>query len=155
MNTDSTTDRIERSVLIHAPRERVWRALADAEQFGTWFGADLKGQTFAPGQNARGHITYPGYEHIFFEAVVERIDSPDLLSFRWHPYAVDAAIDYSGEERTLVTFTLSDAADDGTLLTVVESGFDKLPPHRRLEAYRMNSGGWDAQMENVRQHVGA
>jgi uncharacterized protein YndB with AHSA1/START domain len=153
MSTDSNTDRIERSILINAPRERVWRALSDAEQFGSWFGADLKGQSFAAGQVARGHITYPGYEHIFFEAVIERIEPQDLFSYHWHPYAVDAAIDYSGEEPTLVTFTLQDASGGGTLLTVVESGFDKLPAHRRQEAFRMNSGGWDAQMENIKRHV--
>lgn len=155
MNTDSNTDRIERSILINAPRERVWRALSDAEQFGTWFGADLTGQAFTAGQRARGRITHPGYEHIFFEADIERIEPPSLLSYRWHPYAVDAAIDYSGEEPTLVTFTLEDAPGNGTLLTVVESGFDKLPPHRRLEAYRMNSGGWDAQLDNIKRHVAA
>jgi uncharacterized protein YndB with AHSA1/START domain len=154
MNTDSNTDCIERSILINAPRERVWRALSDAEQFGAWFGADLKGQSFAAGQVARGHITYPGYEHIFFEAVIDRIEPQDLLSFHWHPYAVDAAIDYSGEDPNLVTFTLRDAPGNATLLTVVESGFDKLPAQRREEAFRMNSGGWDAQMENFKRHVG-
>jgi uncharacterized protein YndB with AHSA1/START domain len=106
------------------------------------------------GPRARGHITHPGYEHLFFEVVVERIEPPQLLSFRWHPYAVDTAIDYSQEEPTLVTFTLGDAAGNATVLTVVESGFDKLPPERRLEAFRMNSGGWAAQMENVVRHVG-
>jgi uncharacterized protein YndB with AHSA1/START domain len=153
MNTESNTDRIERSILINAPRERVWSALSDAEQFGSWFGADLTGQTFAAGQRARGRITHPGYEHIFFEADIDRIEPQQLLSYRWHPYAVDAAIDYSDEQPTLVTFTLKDAPGNATLLTVVESGFDKLPPHRRLEAFRMNSGGWDAQIENIKRHV--
>ncbi|WLI87813.1 SRPBCC family protein [Massilia sp. R2A-15] len=155
MNTHSDTDRIERSIVINAPRERVWRALANAEEFGTWFGAKLAGQAFTPGQRARGQITYPGYEHIYFDVLVERVEPQDLLSFRWHPYAVDAAVDYSGEEPTLVTFTLDDAPGQGTLLKVVESGFDKLPPERRLEAFRMNSGGWDAQMNNIVRHVGA
>lgn len=154
MNTGLDTDRIERSILINASRERVWQALSDAEQFGTWFGADLKGQAFAAGQRTRGPITHPGYEHILFEAVIDRIEPPTLLSYRWHPYAVDAAIDYTAEEPTLVTFTLEDGPGNGTLLTVVESGFDKLPPHRRLEAFRMNSGGWDAQLDNIKRHVG-
>jgi uncharacterized protein YndB with AHSA1/START domain len=151
----SDTDRIERSILIDAPRERVWRALANAEEFGIWFGANLKGQAFAAGQRARGNITYPGYEHVFFDVVVERIEPEELLSYRWHPYAVDPAVDYTHEEPTLVTFTLADAPGNGTLLKVVESGFDKVPPHRRLEAFRMNSGGWEAQMENIRRHAGA
>jgi uncharacterized protein YndB with AHSA1/START domain len=152
---NSETDRIERSTLINAPRARVWELLSNAEQFGTWFGANLKGQAFAPGQRARGNITYPGYEHVFFDVVVERIEPEELLSYRWHPYAVDPAVDYTHEEPTLVTFTLADAPGNGTLLKVVESGFDKVPPHRRLEAFRMNSGGWEAQMENIRRHAGA
>jgi uncharacterized protein YndB with AHSA1/START domain len=150
----SDTDRIERSTLINAPRERVWELLSNAERFGTWFGANLKGQAFAPGQRARGNITYPGWEHVYFDVVVERIEPQELLSYRWHPYAVDPAIDYTQEEPTLVTFTLADAPGNGTLLKVVESGFDKVPPHRRLEAFRMNSGGWEAQMENIRRHAG-
>lgn len=146
------TDRIERSIVIKAPRERVWRAISDAEEFGTWFGVNLKGIRFEPGQKARGNITYPGYEHIMFEAEIDRVEPQSLLSYRWHPYAVDQSVDYSVEEPTLVTFTLADAAD-GTLLTVVESGFDKVPPHRREEAFRMNSRGWDAQLDNIVRHL--
>jgi uncharacterized protein YndB with AHSA1/START domain len=155
MSTTSDTDRIERSVVINAPRERVWRALSNAEEFGTWFRANLAGQRFEPGQRTRGNITHPGYEHIFFDVVVDRIEPMELLSYRWHPYAVDPAVDYSVEEPTLVTFTLKEAPGNGTLLTVVESGFDKVPPHRRLEAFRMNSGGWAGQMENIVRHVSA
>jgi uncharacterized protein YndB with AHSA1/START domain len=151
----SDTDRIECSTLINAPRARVWELLSNAEQFGTWFGANLKGQAFVPGQRARGNITYPGYEHIMFDVLVERVEPQQLLAYRWHPYAVDPAVDYTQEEPTLVTFTLADAPDNATLLKVVESGFDKVPPHRRLEAFRMNSGGWEAQMENIRRHAAA
>jgi len=154
MSTPSDTDRIERSVLIDAPRERVWRALSNAEEFGTWFGADLKGQTFAAGERARGRVTFPGYEHVWFDIVVERIEPPSLLSYRWHPYAVDPAVDYSAETPTLVTFTLNEAPNGATRLTVVESGFDKVPVHRRREAFRMNTEGWDGQIENIVRHVG-
>lgn len=153
MNTASDTDRIERSIVINAPLERVWRAVSNAEEFGTWFGVNLKGMSFAEGQRTRGHITYPGYEHIWFDVAVERVEPQALLSFRWHPFAVDPDVDYSNEEPTLVTFTLQDAPGNGTLLTVVESGFDKVPPHRRLEAFRMNSQGWDAQMQNIARHI--
>jgi uncharacterized protein YndB with AHSA1/START domain len=152
--TERTPDRIERSIHIQSPRVRVWRALADAEEFGSWFGVDLKGQCFAPGQRARGPITEEGYRHVMFDVVVERIEPERLLSWRWHPYAVDPKIDYSGEQATLVTFTLEDAAG-GTLLKVVESGFQQVPPERRFEAFRMNSGGWDAQMDNIRRHASA
>ncbi len=151
----SETDRIERSILIEAPRERVWRALSNAEEFGVWFGANLKGETFAPGRRARGPITHCGHEHVFFDVVIERMDPPNLLSYRWHPYAVDPNVDYSSEEPTLVTFTLRDAPGQRTRLTVVESGFDKVPPHRRLEAFRRNGAGWEAQMENIARHAAA
>ena len=152
MTTSSDTDRIERSVLINAPRSKVWRAISDAEAFGEWFGANLKGQIFAPGQRAKGQITIAGYEHIAFDVVVERVEPQRLLSYRWHPYAIDPAVDYSKEEPTLVTFTLQDAPE-GTLLTVVESGFDRVPPGRRLEAVRMNTGGWEAQLDNIQRHA--
>lgn len=150
--TASETDRIERSVQIDAPRSRVWRALASAEEFGKWFGADLRGQLFAPGERVRGQITIPGYEHIAFDVVIERIQPESLLSYRWHPYAVDPKVDYEKEQRTVVTFTLEDAGS-GTLLTVVESGFDHVPPQRRMEAFRMNTGGWEGQMRNIVRHV--
>ena len=148
----SAADRIEKSIHIKAPRSRVWWALSNAEEFGNWFGAALKGQSFAPGQRVRGNITIAGYQHVLFDVVVERIEPEHLLSYRWHPYAVDPAVDYSKEQRTLVTFELKDAAD-GTLLTVVESGFDDVPPSRRLEAFRMNSGGWEGQLKNIDKHV--
>ncbi len=155
MNTTSDTNAIERSVVINAPRERVWRALANPEEFGTWFGANLQGQTFAPGQRTRGQITISGFEHVLFDVVVERIEPQDLFSYRWHPYAVDPAVDYEKEQPTLVTFTLKDAPGNGTLLTVRESGFDNVPPHRRLEAFRMNSHGWEAQIDNIVRYVSA
>jgi uncharacterized protein YndB with AHSA1/START domain len=147
------TDRIERSIVINAPRDRVWQALANAEEFGTWFGVNLKGQVFAAGQTVQGNITHPGYEHLRMTAVVKTVQPKDVLAFHWHPYAIDPAIDYSHEEPTLVTFTLADAPGNATLLRVVESGFDKVPAHRRDEAFRMNSNGWDAQLENIVRHV--
>jgi uncharacterized protein YndB with AHSA1/START domain len=133
---------------------RVWRALSNAEEFGNWFGVALKGKTFAAGQRVQGKITYPGYEHIVWDVVIERMEPERLLSFRWHPYAVDPAVDYSKEPTTLVEFTLQDVAG-GTLLTLVESGFDKVPVARRQEAFRMNSGGWDMQMKNIGKYVEA
>jgi uncharacterized protein YndB with AHSA1/START domain len=147
-----TTDRIERKVLLKAPRARVWRALSNAEEFGNWFGVKLQGQTFTPGQRTHGQITYPGYEHIVFEIWIERMEPEKLLSWRWHPAAVEPNVDYSAEPTTLVVFELKDA-EGGTLLSVVESGFDNIPPHRRLDAFRMNSGGWDEQMKNIEKHV--
>ena len=153
-DTNSGTDRIERSIEIAAPRARVWRALADAQEFGSWFGVNLQGQAFAPGARVRGNITHPGYEHLVFEVRVERIEAERLLSFYWHPYAIDPQADYAQEEPTLVRFTLEDAPGGRTLLTVVESGFDRVPAARRLEAFRMNSAGWDAQVVNIARHAG-
>ena len=155
MNTAEVSDSITRSIVIDAPRDRVWRALSNAEDFGTWFGANLKGQIFAPGKRARGQITYKGYEHVFFDIVVDRVEPQSLLSYRWHPYALDPKVDYDAEQPTLVTFTLKDAPGKATLLTVVESGFDQVPPHRRVEAFRMNTRGWQAQLDNIVRHVGA
>ena len=147
----TSTDRIEKKTLLRAPRPRVWRALTDAGEFGTWFRVALDSD-FVAGKQVTGRITYPGYEHLKFEVTVERMDAERLFSFRWHPYAVDPKADYSKEPTTLVEFRLEDAPD-GTLLTVVESGFDALPAGRRDEAFRMNEGGWAAQMENVQRHV--
>jgi uncharacterized protein YndB with AHSA1/START domain len=155
MTTASDTDRIERSILINATRARVWRALSNAEEFGAWFGVNLAGQIFAPGVRARGQLTHCGHEDIVFDALIERIEPEDVLSFHWHPYAVDPAIDYAQEQPTLVTFTLADAPGDAILLTVVESGFDKVPPQRRRQAFEMNSGGWEAQLKNIARHAGS
>lgn len=149
----SETDRIERKIVIQAPRERVWQALANAEQFGTWFGAKLQDQAFEPGKRVRGQITTCGFEHIYFDVVVDRMEPPTLFSYRWHPFPVDPNENYALEEPTLVTFTLAEMEGKATLLTVVESGFDKVPPHRRLEAFRMNDKGWGAQLNCIANYV--
>jgi uncharacterized protein YndB with AHSA1/START domain len=148
-----TTDRIERKILLKASRARVWRALSNAEEFGNWFGVKLKGQSFAVGQRTRGQITHPGYEHLPFEVLIERMEPERLLSWRW-PFAAQEGGESSSEPTTQVTFTLEDA-EGGTLLSVVESGFDALPPHRRLEEFRGNSEGWDMQMKSIEKHVAA
>src|SRR5262249_16535701 len=144
-------DRIEKTIELKAPVSRVWRALTDHQEFGKWFRVRLEGP-FVPGQVSRGQITYPGYEHLRWEAVVQKMEPERLFSFTWHPYAVEPKQDYSGEPSTLVEFTLERTAT-GTLLRIVESGFDKLPSHRRDEAFRMNEGGWSTQLENIAQHV--
>jgi uncharacterized protein YndB with AHSA1/START domain len=146
------TDRIEKTIELKAPISRVWRALTDHQEFGKWFRVRLQGP-FAPGQITRGQITYPGYEHLRWEAIVQKMEPERLFSFTWHPYAVDPNEDYSKEPPTLVEFTLEPTAE-GTSLRIVESGFDKLPSRRREEAFRMNERGWSAQLENIAQHVG-
>jgi uncharacterized protein YndB with AHSA1/START domain len=147
------TDRIEKTVLLRAPRSRVWRAIATAEEFGSWFGVKLEG-AFDPGARVSGRITMPGYEHVTMEIAIERIDPERLFSYRWHPYAVQPGVDYSGEPTTLVEFHLDEVAD-GTKLTVIESGFDRIPASRRAEAFRMNDQGWAGQIKNIERHVAA
>jgi uncharacterized protein YndB with AHSA1/START domain len=145
------SDRIEKRIELAAPISRVWRALTDHREFGEWFRVKLDGP-FVPGQVSHGHMTYPGYEHLKWEAFVEKMDPERLFSFTWHPYAVDPNMDYSKEPSTLVEFRLEKTAT-GTLLVLTESGFDKLPSNRRLEAFRKNDGGWTAQMKNIENHV--
>ena len=145
-------DRIEKTIELNAPVPRVWKALTDYREFGAWFRVRLDGP-FVPGQVSRGNITYPGYEHLRWEAVIQRMEPERLFSFTWHPYAIEPQRDYSGEPSTLVEFTLEKTAT-GTLLRVVESGFDKLPAERRDEAFRMNERGWGIQLENIAAHVG-
>jgi uncharacterized protein YndB with AHSA1/START domain len=147
----SSTDRIEKELVLHAPRARVWRALTDAAEFGAWFRVALSGR-FVVGQAIRGKITTPGYEHLTMELLVDRMDPEQLFSYRWHPYAVDPKVDYASEPSTLVEFRLSEAPG-GTLLRLRESGFDLIPSGRRAEAFRMNDGGWAAQLKNIERHV--
>jgi uncharacterized protein YndB with AHSA1/START domain len=149
---NSSTDRIQRQILLNAPRTRVWRALSNAEEFGGWFGVALTGGAFTAGQRVQGRVTYPGYEHVVFEVLIERLEPEHYLSWRWHPAAIERGVDYSSEPATLVAFELTEVAG-GTLLRVVESGFDMVPPQRRLQAFRMNSGGWDQQMQSIQTHV--
>src|SRR5919108_2388004 len=143
----SSTDRIQKSIVLRAPRSRVWRALTDFQQFGEWFGARMKGP-FVAGQTAEGAITHPGYEHLPLKLEVEQIEPERLFSWRWHPGGGDPNID-PAEPSTLVVFELEDVPE-GTRLTVTESGFDRIPVARRSKAYRENDQGWTQQLENVR-----
>jgi uncharacterized protein YndB with AHSA1/START domain len=146
------SDSVEKQTLLKAPVSRVWKALTDHEQFGEWFRVKLE-SPFREGELSHGHITYPGFEYLRWESKTLRIDPERYFSFTWHPYAIDPEADYSQETPTLVEFHL-EATDGGTLLTVRESGFDKLPPERRSEAFRMNNKGWGIQMQNIVEYVG-
>ena len=149
--TESTTDRIERSIEIQAPRPRVWRALADAEQFGAWFGVSFDG-AFAPGARLTGRLTDSDWAHLSFAIVVERVEPEHLFTYRWHPYALDPDVDYEQEPMTLVAFHLEEM-NGGTRLTVVESGFDSIPPERRAIAFPMNDQGWAEQVRRIAAYV--
>jgi uncharacterized protein YndB with AHSA1/START domain len=158
MNTDS----IKKTKILHAPRSRVWRAISDSAEFGSWFGMLIEGP-FTPGAVMRCAITpttvdpeiaaaQKPYEGTAFEITIERIEPETLFSFRWHPYAVQEEVDYSSEPMTLVVFTLEDASE-GTLLTLIESGFDQIPFERRAKALEMNDGGWTAQMMLIEKYL--
>jgi len=145
------TDRIEKRIELKAPVARVWRAITDYKEFGEWFRVKLDGP-FVAGQESTGRITHPGFEHVIWRATVKSLEPERLFSFTWHPYGVDPKIDYTKETPTLVEFRL-EKAGSGTLLTIIESGFENVPAHRREEAFRMNDQGWAAQIHNIEKHV--
>lgn len=155
------TDRIVKQVELKAPVSRVWQALTDHAQFGEWFRVRLD-QPFVPGEESTGQMTYPGYEHMPWRAIVERIEPQRLFSFRW--YHTDGANDgddgstLTDEPATLVEFRLEPAgegAGDGTRLTITESGFEAIPDPRRLEILRGNTKGWEMQADNLKAYVDA
>jgi uncharacterized protein YndB with AHSA1/START domain len=155
------TDRVEKKILLRAPRERVWRAVSDSGEFGTWFGMKLEGP-FAEGKKVRGTMApttvdpevgklQKEFEGLGIELLVEKIDPPRLLSFRWHPNAIEER-DYSAEKTTLVAFALEEVPG-GVLLTVTESGFDGLPLERRAKAFNANSQGWAIVIKLVEKYL--
>jgi len=145
-----TTDRIEKEIVVRAPRSKVWRAITDPQQFGAWFGCKLEG-AFVPGQWTRGHITTPGFEGAPMDMLVETLEPERTFAFRWpHPEDVNAPT--ANDPMTRVELTLEDAGE-GTRVRVVESGFEALPAHRRAEAIRLNDGGWAQQLTNIERFV--
>ena len=170
------TDRVEKRVTLKAPVARVWRALADTREFGSWFGVKLEGD-FVVGKTITGTfegdfneaelmafqkklgvkpsgIKLPAKNESIVFCTVERMDNERHFSFRWIPYGIDVEADPKNEPTTLVEFHLERTADgQGTVLTIVESGFDKVPAHRRERAFRMNDHGWAAQAENLAKYV--
>jgi uncharacterized protein YndB with AHSA1/START domain len=158
----TSTDRIEKSVLLRAPRERVWRAISDSKQFGRWFGVQFDGP-FVAGASIVGKLVgttvdaevakrQEQYKGVRFEFAVERVEPMRLFSFRWHPFAMDSSVDYSKEPSTLVVFQLEEAAG-GTMLKVTESGFDQIPIERRAKAFAADEGGWAAQMKLIEKYL--
>jgi uncharacterized protein YndB with AHSA1/START domain len=158
----SSTDRIEKAVLLRAPLARVWRAISAAKEFGTWFGAEFDGE-FVAGTRLTGRImptrvdaeiakSQRPYAGTAFEIRVERVEPMRLLSFRWRPFGVDA--DASGEPTTLVELELEEVAG-GTRLMITESGFDRIPPERRAKAFTANEEGWTAQAKLIEKYLSA
>ncbi len=157
-----TTDRIEKKILLRARLSRIWRALSDSKEFGTWFGVKFDAP-FAPGASMHGVIVGTAvnaeiaaaqkkYEGVAFEITIEDMEPERLFSFRWRPNAVDPSVDYSGEPTTLVAFTLEEAPG-GIMLTVTESGFDRIPLARRAQAFTANEGGWGIMVNIIAEYV--
>ena len=157
-----TADRIEKKVMLRAPRDRVWHAIADSKQFGAWFGAEVDGP-FVAGARVTGRIVptqvdeevakmQEPYKGLPFEWMVERIEPMRLFSFRWHPFAIEKDVDYSKEPTTLIEFVLEEV-DGGTRLTITESGFDRIPLERRAKAFAANEGGWEKQTELIAKYL--
>jgi uncharacterized protein YndB with AHSA1/START domain len=157
-----STDRIETKILLHAPRKRVWRALSDSTEFGTWFGVKFDGP-FTPGASMRGVIiptkvnaevanAQKPYEGLPFEITIEKMEPERLFSFRWHPFAIEPGVDYSAEPTTLVEFVLEEVAG-GMMLTVTESGFDQIPLARRAKAFTANEQGWGMIVKLVEEYL--
>jgi uncharacterized protein YndB with AHSA1/START domain len=157
-----STDRIEKKILLHAPRQRVWRALSDATEFGTWFGMKFDGPfvvgakmrcSIAPTQvNAEVAKAQKSHEGIPFEITIEQIEPERVFSFRWHPHAIERGVDYSGEPTTLIVFALEEVAD-GVMLTVTESGFDQIPLARRAKAFTANDQGWSIMVGVLEEYL--
>jgi uncharacterized protein YndB with AHSA1/START domain len=157
-----STDRIEKQILLHAPRERVWRAISDAKEFGLWFGVAFEGP-FVEGERVAGQIVpttvdadvskmQEPYTGTPYDWTVERIEPMRRICFRWHPYAVEPGVDYSKEPTTLIEFELIDAPG-GVLLKIAESGFDQIPLARRAKAFKANEGGWEIQTRLIEKYL--
>lgn len=157
-----SSNEIVKQKFLKAPRSIVWRALTDSREFGSWFGMKLDGP-FEVGKRMKGSISpttvdpevaklQKPYEGTPAEFVVGKIVPETRFELKWHPFAVDPKVDYSKEEMTLIAFTLEEK-DGGVLLTVRESGFEKIPASRREEAMKSNDGGWAHQMELISKYL--
>jgi len=157
-----STDRIEKKILLKAPRKRVWRALSDSTEFGSWFGMKFNGP-FTPGAIIRGVIVpttvnaevakaQKPYEGLPVELTIEKVEPERLFSFRWHPFALERGVDYSAEPTTLIVFTLEEVTN-GVMLTITESGFDQIPLARRAKAFTANKGGWTMVVKLIEEYL--
>jgi uncharacterized protein YndB with AHSA1/START domain len=158
----TSTDRIDKHSLLHAPVERVWRAISDASAFGRWFGVAFDGR-FVEGTRLTGRMVPTSVDPEVaklqephagkaLEIWVQRIEPMRRFSFRWHPFAIDPGTDYSKEPTTLVLFEVR-SVPDGTELTISESGFDQIPLARRAQAFAANDAGWAHQARLISKYL--
>lgn len=141
---------IERQIEIKAPVAKVWEALTDAKLFGQWFKVELH-SPFVAGQTTKGRNVSKGFE-MDMEFIVKEIKPKSYFAYAWTPFPMDRNFDYSKEEPTLVEFFLESSAV-GTVLKVKESGFNKVTASRRAEAFKMHTGGWEAQLKNIEKFL--
>lgn len=150
-------DKIEKQIVVKAPIARVWRAISDSEQFGEWFRVKLDGP-FVLGEVTTGKVTVPGFEHMIWRSVTTVIEAERRLAFTWNPYDYEPYDDETEAARAdapqmLVEFRL-ESTDEGTRVTIVESGFASLPDDARREAmFLRNEGGWNEQVSNIKNYV--
>lgn len=149
----STQDKLVKVVDIKAPVSRVWQALTDHRQFGEWFRVDLN-EPFAPGSRSTGLTLYPGYEGHEWLAVIETMEPETLFAFHWNHEDIEPGVPLAQQPTTRVEFRLEDTGS-GTRLTITETGFAALPEHKRVEAIRLNTQGWDIQAKNISDYVDA
>ncbi len=157
-----SSDRIEKQILLRAPHDRVWRAISNAAEFGSWFGvafdgpfierARLTGKIVPTTVDAEVAKMQEPYAGKAFEWTVERIEPKRKISFRWHPYAIEEGVDYLKEPTTLIEFELAETTG-GILLTITESGFDGIPLARRAKAFKANEGGWGMQIRLIEKYL--
>ncbi len=158
----SSTDQIQKKIVLRAPLAKVWQAISDAKRFGAWFGVEFDAP-FVAGAKLDGRIVPTQVDPEVaklqephrgkpFTCVIDRIEPMKLFSFRWRPFAIDPSRDYSKEAMTLVAFELSEV-EGGTELRITESGFDAIPLDRRAEAFAANDGGWSHQAKLIEKYL--
>lgn len=161
----ATTDRIEKQILLHHSRVRVWQAISDSTHFSKWIGLCDHGE-FLPGEiftakmaptrfNADFAALQAPYSGLPVRMTIERMEPMSVFAFRFHPFAIDRNFDYSREPMNLVTFTLeqTEQAPAGILLTITESGFDRIPAERRATAYPVNERGWSLAIKAIEAYL--
>ncbi|MGO9261554.1 MAG: SRPBCC family protein [Bryobacteraceae bacterium] len=151
--TPSQLSKIEKRIVIRAPRQRVWRALTNFEEFARWFRVEASSSAFESGARVDMVSTHPCGPGAKFFVVVEAMEPERLFSWRWYPGVQPPGADYEAEPSTLVEFRLEDT-EGGTLVTVVESGFDRLSLDRRAKAFEENEKGWEIQLAALAEYAG-
>ena len=151
--TIAELSRIDRTIEIAAPPERVWRALTDVAELSEWFQVTIEGH-IAPGSELWMTSVLPQHAGQRWPVRILELTPPRRVVWQWHPGEVDPARDYSREPQTTVTFTL-EPSEQGTRLSLAETGFDALALERRAKAFADNSQGWTEVLDWLQRYVEA